>query len=71
MPAETEPYISEAYQRFRALTVTDQAELAEAVFRVLEFDRDGRPGVEWSSDTLQDLSGLFVARGVIFSAPDL
>ncbi|MFC0527172.1 hypothetical protein [Phytohabitans kaempferiae] len=45
--------MSAAEQAFAALTAEQRACLLRNVFEVLEYDVNGRPGGEWSSDTTQ------------------
>ena len=60
---------STAQAQFDALPDWKKISLAGAVFRVLEYDEEGQPGSEWSSDTTQSLGELFNHYGVTFTAP--
>jgi hypothetical protein len=60
---------TEAQQAFNALTLVQKANLAKEVFEILEYDEDGNPGSEWSSDTTQYLGDLFNRYGVTFTPP--
>lgn len=55
---------------FNALTESDRSRLARDLFTVLEYDSDGNPGSEWSSDTLEDISNVFASYGVTFTDPN-
>lgn len=59
-----------AQEQFDALPDWKKASLAAAVFRVLEYDSEGNPGSEWSSDTTQSLGELFATYGVTFTPPE-
>lgn len=58
-----------AQQQFDALTVKKKVALLGRVFKALEYDTEGEPGVEWSSDTTQALGELFEMAGVKFTPP--
>lgn len=61
---------SDAQKAFDALPEWKRLSLAAAVFKVLEYDEDGEPHSEWSSDTVQSLGDLFAAYGITFTSPD-
>lgn len=62
--------MSAASKAFERLSRDQKVEIARKTFEILEYDEDGRPGSEWSSDTLQALGELFPAYGVIFTDPN-
>ena len=59
-----------AEQAFEAMPTDRKLLLLRRVFEQLEFDEDGEPGGEWSSDTTQALGDLFNNFGVVFTSPD-
>lgn len=61
---------SRAEAAFDALPEWKRLSLAKAVFLVLEYDEDGNPGSEWSSDTTQALGELFERYGIVFTVPE-
>ena len=63
--------ITGAEAAFNALPFSVRAAIARSVFDILEYDEEGNPGSEWSSDTLQALGDLFQANGVSFTPPTL
>jgi hypothetical protein len=71
-PAPPDPtrQVSAAERAFAALTADQRTRLLRGVFEVLEYDPDGRPGGEWSSDTTQTLGDLFARFGITFTNPD-
>jgi hypothetical protein len=62
--------MSAAEDAFAALTGDQSARLLRAVFEILEYDQDGEPGQQWSSDTTQDLGELFGHFGIVFTSPE-
>lgn len=62
--------MSAAEAAFAALTDDQRARLLGGVFEILEYDEDGEPGQEWSSDTTQDLGELFGHFGIVFTSPE-
>jgi hypothetical protein len=60
---------SKAEEAFDALPEWKRLSLAKDVFLNLEYDADGNPGSEWSSDTTQALGDLFATYGVKFTQP--
>jgi hypothetical protein len=58
-----------ARQAFDALSGVKKLNLIEEVFEILEYDEDGNPGGQWSSDTTQSLGELFNRYGVKFTDP--
>jgi hypothetical protein len=63
-------HVSAAEQAFTSLTADQRTRLLRGVFENLEYDPDGRPGSEWSSDTTQALGDLFAQFGITFTSPD-
>lgn len=58
-----------ARQSFERLTLAKRAELAEEVFKVMEFRKDGTPGNDaWDADTTMDLGIVFARYDVKFTA---
>ncbi len=63
-------YGTPAIRAFAALT-TDQRELLlSRIFEILEYDKEGEPGGEWSNETTQDIGEAFGAFGITFTSPD-
>jgi hypothetical protein len=62
-------HVSAAEKAFAALTADQRTRLLRGVFEVLEYDVDGRPGSEWSSDTTQALGELFDRFGITYHQP--
>jgi hypothetical protein len=69
LPDQEPEFTSPAYDAFRALTVEQRAELADGMFRILEFDEEGKPGAVWSSDTPQAMGDLLNQRHSIDLTP--
>lgn len=63
--------MSTAQKQFDALPEWKRLSLAAAVFNALEYDDEGNPGSEWSSDTTQALGELFELYGVTFTSPEV
>jgi len=63
-------HVSAAEQAFASLTALRRTRLLRGVFEILEYDPDGEPGGEWSSDTTQALGDLFAHFGITFTSPD-
>ncbi|TCC19941.1 hypothetical protein [Kribbella sindirgiensis] len=60
---------SRAQERFDALSADTKVEILSQVFQILEYDDEGSPGNDWSSDTTQNLGDLFASYGITFTAP--
>jgi len=60
---------TKAEEAFNALSVEEKAEIANAVFNILEYDAYGNAGSEWDSDTLQALGEMFHFAGITFTPP--
>lgn len=58
-----------AERRFAALTDRQRGLLLRRTFEILEYDEEGEPGGEWSSDTTQALGELFDQFGIRFTIP--
>lgn len=58
-----------AQERFDALPADTKVEMLSQVFQILEYDDEGKPGCEWSSDTTQHLGDLFASYGISFTVP--
>lgn len=61
---------SNAQQQFDSLSDYSKLQLLAEVFDALEYDSDGNPGAEWSSDTTETLGQLFHESGVKFTPVD-
>jgi hypothetical protein len=59
-----------AQRAFDALSLVQQRNLLNAVFDCLEYDSEGQPGSEWSSDTLQAIGEAFNRYGITFTTPE-
>ena len=59
--------MNEAREAYDRLAASVKFALLREVFEILEYDENGRPGVEWSSDTTQALGDAFANRGVKFT----
>lgn len=58
---------SNAAVQYERLSTNDRSELLDQIFDILEFDDEGKPGTEWSSDTLQSVGDAFAQYGVTFT----
>lgn len=56
--------------QFAQLDDQARARIAYETFAILEYDEDGDPGSEWSSDTTQYLGEMFDRYGVQFTDPN-
>jgi hypothetical protein len=65
-----EPVLTEAERAFNALADDRRLLLLQRVFEILEYDDEGNPGDEWSSNTTQALGEMFENFGVKFTASD-
>jgi hypothetical protein len=64
-------YLTElAEMQFARLTSTEQRALLRRIFYALEYDGEGAPGVELSSDVMDAIPRLFGIYGVTFTNPD-
>lgn len=61
---------TQAEESYHRLDTAQKAILADLVFAALEYDEDGNPGSEWSSDTLQTIGEVFESAGVHFTDPN-
>lgn len=61
---------SKAQKVFDALPDAQKLVIVGKVFQILEYDEEGNPGGEWSSDTTQALGELFNSFGVVFTSPE-
>ncbi|WP_433294532.1 hypothetical protein ACQP2F_33345 [Actinoplanes sp. CA-030573] len=59
-----------AEMQFARLTSTEQRALLRRIFYTLEYDDEGAPGVELSSDVMDAIPRLFATYGVTFTNPD-
>jgi hypothetical protein len=62
---------SKAAVEFESLSQSDKLSLLREVFCILEYDEEGEPGCEWSSDTTQYLGETFEKYGVVFTPPEV
>lgn len=58
---------SAAAAQYERLSSNDRSSLLDQIFDILEFDDEGEPGVEWSSDTTQSVGNAFAEYGVTFT----
>jgi hypothetical protein len=56
--------------QFAQLDDQARARIAYETFAILEYDQDGDPGSEWSSDTTEYLGEMFDRYGVQFTDPN-